>query len=246
MRSTETKVGLVVLLAVVALSYMTFKIGGLSLGEKGYRLFVVFPDVGGLTVRAPVQISGVEIGEVEQIDLVDGGARVTLRIQPEIHIRAGGSAALEASGLLGDRFVSILQGKKKGMMKEGDALTALAGKKDLDQLAGQASDLINRFSRVADNINLFIEGFQKAFNTESGKSAVTDIVTHVRSLTAGIDSFVFKNQASMGRSITNLEEFTTFLNKEGNLLLHDMTQITQKNYKWRGDSRKACLRSGGV
>ena len=230
---TETKVGLAVLLAFAALSYMTFKIGGLSFGEKGYRLFVIFPDIAGLTVRAPVQMSGVEIGEVEQIDLVDGGARLTLRIRPGIELHAGVSAALKASGLLGGRFVAILQGKEKERIKEGAILSASAGERDIEQLAGQASDLIARFSHVADNINRFLEGFQKAFPTE-GESAMTDIVTHFRSLSSGIDSFVSKNQASMGQSIANLEAFTAFLNKEGNALLRDMTQITQKIARGEG------------
>jgi len=227
-RLTEAKVGMAVLLAVVALSYMTFKVGGLSFGEKGYRLFVIFPDVGGLTIRAPVQIAGVEIGEVEQIDLVDGGARVTLRIQSGIKLHAGGSAALKASGLLGDRFVGIIQGNEKELIKEGVTLATAAGEMEINQLTGQASDLMTRFARVADNINLFVEGFQQTFKTEEGKNSVTDIVTHVRSLSAGIDSFVSKNQGAMGRSIANLEEFTAFLNNEGDALLHGLTEITEK------------------
>ena len=109
--TTEAKVGSAVLLGLVILAYMTVKVGGFSFfRENGYRLYVVFNTASGLDKKAPVQISGVEVGRVEEIKLAEEGARLTLRIQPGVKIKRGGYASVRSSGLLGDKFVEIVPG----------------------------------------------------------------------------------------------------------------------------------------
>jgi phospholipid/cholesterol/gamma-HCH transport system substrate-binding protein len=227
-RLTETKVGLVVLLAIGVLSFMTFKIGGFSFDKKGYRLFVVFPNVAGLSARAPVQIAGVQIGEVEAISLVEDGARVTLLIQDGVEIRAGGHAAIQSSGLLGDRFVAIFPGKRKVAIQDGETLPAIAGGVDMDQLTGEVSNLISRFTKVADNINAIAISLRGVLATQEGQQSVKDILIHVRSLTRGLDTFVADNRGAMGRSISSLDEFSVILKKDGEGLLNGLTRITKK------------------
>ncbi len=226
--ATETRVGIVVLLGAIVLTYMTFKVGGFQFREKGYRLFVVFPNVSGLDARAPVQVSGVEIGHVESVSLVEGGARITLFIRPDIEIKAGGFAAIRSSGLLGDRFVAIEPGKKPEIWKEGDTLPASSEGADIDQLTGQVADLITRFLKVTEDVQAITASLREAFGTEEGTMALKDILAHVRSLTRGIDEFVSANRGAIGRSISNLEGFSKLLKEEGEGLLKGLTRITQK------------------
>ena len=65
---SELRVGLFVLAAtallVVVIFYVTSAGGGF--GPK-YRLYVLLPEVEGLTVGAPVRLDGVEVGNVEKI-----------------------------------------------------------------------------------------------------------------------------------------------------------------------------------
>ncbi len=226
--TTETKVGVVVLLGVVVLTYMTFKVGGLNLGSKGYRLFVIFSNVSGLDARAPVQVSGVEIGQVESVSLVEGGARITLLIRPEIKIKSGGFATIRSSGLLGDRFVAIEPGTKQAFLKEGDTLSASLEGANIDQLSGQVSDLISRLLKIIDDVKTITASLRETVGTDEGERAMKDILAHVRSLTRGIDAFVSANQKSMGRSIENLEAFSKLLKEEGKGLIKGITRITEK------------------
>jgi len=85
--SSEAKVGLFVLVALIILGYMSFRVGEYGFGlKKGYPVNVVFDDATGLEKDASVQIAGVEVGRVESISLKDGKGLVTLRILPSVKL----------------------------------------------------------------------------------------------------------------------------------------------------------------
>ena len=71
----EEKVGLLVIMALISLTYLTFKAGNLSLRkDRGIVLFADFNQVHGLEKGAQVRIAGVEAGRVKNIILkMDNG-----------------------------------------------------------------------------------------------------------------------------------------------------------------------------
>ena len=101
-------VGVFVLLGIAALAYLSLAVGGLSRqGPSGFLLTADFDELGGLKTRAPVVISGVKVGQVRSIALGDDyRARVTLDIDPRLHLPKDTSASIVTAGLLGDRTTS--------------------------------------------------------------------------------------------------------------------------------------------
>src|SRR5918996_83252 len=84
---TEIVVGLSVVVGVVCILYVAVVSGQWSLLKtSGYVLYANFPSVSGLHVGNPVEIAGVEVGEVESIRLADYQARVGLRIEDNVRI----------------------------------------------------------------------------------------------------------------------------------------------------------------
>ncbi len=119
--STEAKVGLVVLMGVAFLTYMTFKVGGYRFGqEEGYHIYAVFDSVAGVDLKTPVKIAGVTVGTVERIDLSDTKARLTLRIKPNVKIREGAQTLIRSAGLLGEKYIEIInpEGEQSGTLSE--------------------------------------------------------------------------------------------------------------------------------
>lgn len=111
--STEAKVGLFVLVALIILGYMSFRVGQYGFGlKKGYTVNAVFDNVAGLNKDADVMIAGVEVGKVEGIGLKDGRALVTMRIVPAVRLEKDVVVTIKTHGILGDKYIEIVPGTR--------------------------------------------------------------------------------------------------------------------------------------
>ena len=129
-------VGLFVLAGLLAVAYLSIQVGGLSYkGPGGLRLFASFDEIGGLSVRAPVVIAGVKVGQVEEIVLDDDlRAKVTMDLDPSLELSVDTSAAIRTSGLLGDQFVALEPGGEEELLRSGEAISFTDSALNLEKL----------------------------------------------------------------------------------------------------------------
>jgi phospholipid/cholesterol/gamma-HCH transport system substrate-binding protein len=107
----ETAVGLFVLIGVLALAYLSIKLGKVDiLGTNDYTLYAEFDSVSGLKNDAQVEIAGVGIGRVVGIVLDNYRALVTFRIRRNIQLQEDAIASVRTRGIIGDKFVEITPG----------------------------------------------------------------------------------------------------------------------------------------
>lgn len=132
-------VGLFVLAGLLAIAYLSANLGGLSYtGAGGLELVAVFDDVGGLSQRSPVKVSGVKVGQVASIELdEDLRARVSLDLHPSLELPIDSSAAIRTAGLLGDQFVALEPGAEDELLRPGEVFTYTESALSLDSLIGQ-------------------------------------------------------------------------------------------------------------
>ena len=131
--------GLFVLIGIGAIAYLSLSVGGFSWrGHGGLRLSAAFDQTGGLTVRAPVVIAGVRVGEVAAITLdKDSRARVDMDLDPTLKLPPDTFASIVTSGVLGDRYIELQPGGEEGVLKSGDHITLTAPAVILERLIGQ-------------------------------------------------------------------------------------------------------------
>ncbi len=132
-------VGLFVLMGIGTLAYLSLKVGGLEFGgEKRIVLYATFNDIGGLSVRAPVRVAGVKIGQVSAIDLDDDlRAEVALLVESDLGLSIDSSAAIRTSGLLGDQFISVELGAEDDVLADGEEFVYTESAFSIDKLIGQ-------------------------------------------------------------------------------------------------------------
>jgi phospholipid/cholesterol/gamma-HCH transport system substrate-binding protein len=132
-------VGLFVLAGLFAVAYLSFQVGGLTYnGPTGFGLVAIFDDVGGLSSRSPVVISGVKVGQVTRIELdEDLRARVFLDLDPRLELPVDTSAAVRTAGLLGDQFVALEPGAEDQLLRSGETLGYTESAVNLDKLIGK-------------------------------------------------------------------------------------------------------------
>jgi len=128
-------VGVFVILGMVALGYLSIKLGQVSfLGGRGYAVTVDFPSVGGLKPGSAVEIAGVEIGRVEAIGLADYQARVTLRVQTGIKLQDDAIASIKTKGLIGEKYIRISPGGSEKIIPPNGKIREVEAPVDFEEL----------------------------------------------------------------------------------------------------------------
>ena len=128
-------VGCFVLLGILALGYLSIKLGRVSwLGGGGYDVIADFPSVGGLKAGSSVEIAGVEVGRVESIGLADYQARVVLRLEPSVKLQEDSIASIKTKGLIGEKYIRISPGGSDKLIPPNGKIREVEPPVDFEEL----------------------------------------------------------------------------------------------------------------
>ena len=141
-RSTETLVGVFVLLGMAALLFLALKAANLTSfsTEATYPLSARFDNIGGLKPRAPVRSAGVTVGRVTGITLDPKTYQgvVSMDIRVGFQFPKDSSAKILTSGLLGDQYVGLVPGiDDDNPLATGATITQTQSALVLENLIGQ-------------------------------------------------------------------------------------------------------------
>ncbi|KUJ72868.1 outer membrane lipid asymmetry maintenance protein MlaD [Thiomicrospira sp. WB1] len=138
----EIWVGMFVLMGIIALAVVAFKVSNFQgLQERSsYQVHALFDNIGGLKERAPVKLSGVVIGRVNEIKVDPDTyfAKVSMSIYDDFdQLPIDTSASILTSGLLGDQYIGLNVGADDLFLKEGDRIELVQSAIVLEDLIGQ-------------------------------------------------------------------------------------------------------------
>ncbi len=140
-KTTDTLVGLFVVLGLGALLFLSLKAGNLASFSfaQGYEVRARFDNIGGLKVRAPVKSAGVVVGRVSAIDfdLKTYRADVTIELDSRYVFPKDSSAKILTSGLLGEQYLGLQAGGDVANLAQGDRITLTQSAVVLENLIGQ-------------------------------------------------------------------------------------------------------------
>ncbi|MBL0058598.1 MAG: MCE family protein [Elusimicrobia bacterium] len=119
--STETKVGLFSLSGLVVFALGIFVLGDFQF-HGTYPLYIYFDNALGLPEKGPVKVAGVEVGQVERIDLESQRARVKVRVRNGIGVHRGSKAQVASTGLIGSKYLEMTLGDSSApLLSPGDS-----------------------------------------------------------------------------------------------------------------------------
>jgi len=150
LRMMELSVGAFLIAGALALLMLALNVSGLNLseGKQSYTVYARFENIGGLTPRSRVTMSGVLIGKVVSIRLDEEQlmALVEMEIDKDVNfLSIDSSASILTAGLLGEKYIGVTPGAEDDMMKHGDFFEDTQSALVLEELVGkflfnQASD----------------------------------------------------------------------------------------------------------
>jgi phospholipid/cholesterol/gamma-HCH transport system substrate-binding protein len=137
-RRLELFVGLFLIVGLFCLAYLSINLGDLKIwGPAYYDVYANFSTVGNLRPRAPVTMAGVEIGQVKEIQLVEGQARVTLNVRSDVRLSEDSIVSIKTAGIIGERFVSISPGASDEIVSAGGTIRDTQPPLDIESLLGK-------------------------------------------------------------------------------------------------------------
>jgi phospholipid/cholesterol/gamma-HCH transport system substrate-binding protein len=135
--SMETIVGIFVVIGLLCVGYMTVKLGKVSLfRDDYYSLYARFTSASGLRDGSPVEIGGIEVGRVGQMNMDQERqmAMIELKIKKGIRVYEDSLASIKTSGLIGDKLVKIDPGGGGDILKPGGTITETTSALDIEDL----------------------------------------------------------------------------------------------------------------
>jgi phospholipid/cholesterol/gamma-HCH transport system substrate-binding protein len=195
----ETRLGIFFALALVVAVLILEMIGAADFFKGGYTINASFKNAQELKKGDPVKTAGVEIGRVENVELENGRARVTMKIQKKYEIKTDARAAIKFTGLMGNNFVSIEGGSptavtvQQGSIEtyEQPDLSALMAK--LENVASGVENLTKSFS--TDNISTLLGPLTDFVKQNTGP--LTTIIGNMRTVSDNIAG----GRGSVGRLV---------------------------------------------
>ncbi|UCG13482.1 MAG: outer membrane lipid asymmetry maintenance protein MlaD [Deltaproteobacteria bacterium] len=134
----ELMVGLFLIAGIVALGYLSIKLGKMEvLGGGGYEVKALFSDSGGLRAGSSVEIAGVEVGRVKSIVLEDYQAQTVMFITSDVSIQEDAIASIKTKGLIGEKYVEISPGGADEIIQPGGRIRETQPAVDLEELISQ-------------------------------------------------------------------------------------------------------------
>lgn len=199
--SAEMQVGLFALGALILLVYMTVKVseGGLFKGGA-YTVSVVIDSAEGLTKKTPVEVAGIQVGFVQDIQLYEGHrAKAQLRLNREVKLGQDAKAQVRTKGFLGETYIELIPGNfEKGVIENHGQIHATNPYVDLGQIASDVRE---------------ITGSIKKLLAEDGQGPVTRILNNMEVFTAKLSELTVQNQEGINDIVSNLRQFSTDLSQ---------------------------------
>lgn len=216
----ELTVGALVLVALAIMIGGLMWLTGRSIGGRGrVAVSAQFETVSGLTVGDPVQISGVSVGRVADVELEDvGRVLVTLEVDNRVRPRVDARAEVRSLDLLGAKYVAYFPGSADDFLPD-DGVVPGVEQKDLAQTAAELSDEAARTliasqrlmsADLTDQIQRTMAATERAMDvvTRVGRGAMSDSVMTalgaVRGAARALDSTLASSD--MQQSIAELDE----------------------------------------
>lgn len=138
--NTELIIGLFMLAGFLAFGYLSLQMGEFSILnlKKNYSLEAEFDNVSGLKVGAGIEIAGVNVGKVLDVRLNEQGlAMVTMLINQNITITTDAIASIRTQGLIGDKYIKIIQGADEEKLTDGEEIFDTESSIDFEELVSK-------------------------------------------------------------------------------------------------------------
>lgn len=237
--SKEFKIGIVVIIALVA-SFLGFNLlKGYDLFSNSIKLYAIYDNVNGLTASCPVKVNGLKIGMVEKVAFIpndpSGRLLVTLRLDEKDFVVTKGSIAKIGGDLLGSKEVYLIPNLGGVPVISGDTLTSGLDVGLEEQVNQIIAPLKVKVENLISSVDTIVVSFKEIFdddgmkNVKVGLSSLRATIQGVELAIGQVNGMLSSETPKIGNIMSNLESITGNIkdnNKEIENILKNVSQFS--------------------
>jgi phospholipid/cholesterol/gamma-HCH transport system substrate-binding protein len=201
------KLGIFVIGALVVFAATIFFIGKQkNLFGSTFRIQANFKNVSGLTVGNNVRFSGINIGTVDEVQLVsDSSVVVSMTIEKEVQkfIKTDAKASIGSDGLMGDKVLTISPGTHSKKMIQENGKIGSVPSIEMDDIMRSAKVTMENASVITQELAQF------TFDMNNGKGTISRLMTDE------------KLANSLDKTMNNLQKSSKGLNENMEAAKHN-------------------------
>jgi len=184
---SELKVGLLVLAAFAALTYVVIRIGGpASFWGKKMTFTAYFNSASGLRPGNDVWLDGLLVGKVEEVGLnknpsIRGRVEVKMKVDKayENNIRKDSIVGIESNGLLGDKTIQLTSGSDISEPVGDGGVIQGAEAGGIPKIIQGTDEIIGNFKTLSDNLTTISENvITISENVNKGQGTLGKLLTN--------------------------------------------------------------------
>lgn len=213
--STEAKVGLFTISGLLLLFIAVLHLSGYNPArDNDYTVYVGFNKVTGLAPQAEVLYAGVHAGRVESVRPDGRGVEVTIAVDPSIKIPRDAAVTIGSSGVMGDKYISILPEKSISpeYLENGDFIVG-QDEQGIDTVIEQAGKTLESVQQLLASVNDIVGNPKLKDSMLKSAVNVRDITANIRDMTAAISRIVVRNEDQADAMMANLVSATASMNQ---------------------------------
>lgn len=228
----EVKIGLIVIAGIFLLIYGLNFLKGKNIFDTRNKYYVIYDNVGGLTISNPVYFNGFVVGRVNKISFLDDqsgrmSVEITLR-ETDLKIPTGSVARIFSDGLLGTKAISIDFSKEKTFLQDGDTLKPDLQASITDEVARQVKPLKDKAESLISTVDTLIQEITSIFN-DGTKGSLRHSLQNMDEITGEFKGLVVEERQKLKKIMENIESISTNLRKNNEAitgLLKNLNQIS--------------------
>lgn len=234
----EWKIGLVVVIAILLFVFGLNFLIGKKVFSSANEYYTYYDNVQGLQESAVVQVSGMNVGRVSNIELQpDKRVKVSFTTEDNLKIPKGSFAKLAAADLIsGTKVITLELSDSNTFYPDGAMIPPKSFSGLLDNISQNVSPLLNTVQHAVVTLDTLISSVNGIINTETQKhlsnslasldKAMVQLAELSKNLNAqsqnlagviqnanSITTNLAKNNENISQTLTNLNDFSGQLSK---------------------------------
>jgi phospholipid/cholesterol/gamma-HCH transport system substrate-binding protein len=197
----ELKVGLLALLTLASVVFMSIKITSNQSGFGEYIPYrTIIKDASGIFPKTPIRVAGINAGRTIEIALADNNAIITFEVLKKVTVTKDSKLRIKTVGFLGDKYLEIVVGESTERLADNGFIPAEEG--------GGIEALVKDASGILKDVKVIIGSLKDSLAPPGQEPPMTAILQDVKESMAALKRVLTGNEENFNEIMANMEEFS--------------------------------------